>query len=40
MIDEMIRAIEDTEEVLYSDVPGSHLHEIIHNPTEEGIDEG
>lgn len=27
-------------EILESDVPGSRLHEIINNPTAEGIDEG
>jgi len=27
-------------EVLSSVVPGSNLHRIIHNPTQEGIDEG
>jgi hypothetical protein len=40
MIDEMIREIEEKYEVLYSDVPGSRLHEIINNPVDEGIDEG
>ena len=40
MIDEMIREIEENFEVLYSDVPGSRLHEIINNPVDEGIDEG
>jgi len=40
MIDEMIREIEETCEVLYSVVPGSRLHEIINNPVDEGIDEG
>ena len=38
--DEMIREIEEKYEVLYSDVPGSRLHEIINNPVDEGIDEG
>jgi hypothetical protein len=27
-------------EVLSSVVPGSHLHEVIHNPYDSGIDEG
>ena len=27
-------------EVLSSVVPGSHLHEVIHNPIDSGIDEG
>ncbi len=27
-------------EVLYSKVVGSRLHEKIHNPVDEGIDEG
>ena len=27
-------------EILSSWVPGSHLHEKIHNPIDEGIDEG
>jgi hypothetical protein len=40
MIDDMIREIEENYEVLYSDVPGSRLHEIINNPVDEGIDEG
>ena len=40
MIDEMIREIEEKYEVLYSQVPDSRLHEIIHNPFDEGIDEG
>lgn len=40
MIDEMIREIEETYEVLYSQVPDSRLHQIINNPVDEGIDEG
>ncbi len=40
MFDDQIREIEENEEVLYSDVPGSRLHEIINNPWDEGIDEG
>ena len=39
-VDDMIREIEDTYEVLSSDVPDSRVHEIIHNPVDEGIDEG
>lgn len=27
-------------EVLESQVPGSRVHALIHNPTTEGIDEG
>jgi len=27
-------------EILYSVVPGSRLHEVIHNPIDSGIDEG
>ena len=27
-------------EILHSVVPGSHLHEIINNPIDSGIDEG
>ena len=39
--DQMIRDIEASgSEVLSSVVPGSRLHEIIHNPVTEGIDEG
>ncbi len=39
--DNQIRAIEESgAEVLSSVVPGSRLHEIIHNPVTEGIDEG
>ena len=40
MIDDIIREIEEQYEVLYCDVPGSRLHEIINNPVDEGIDEG
>jgi hypothetical protein len=40
VIDDMIREIEEQHEVLYSDVPGSRLHDIINNPVDEGIDEG
>ena len=37
-------AIRDAEqenlEILSSVVPGSRLHEVIHNPVDSGIDEG
>ena len=36
-----IRSLEQQGvEILSSVVPGSNLHQIIHNPTQEGIDEG
>jgi hypothetical protein len=39
--DRAILAAESEEiEVLSSVVPGSRLHEIIHNPIDSGIDEG
>lgn len=39
--DQLIQEIERHDpNVLYSVVPGSRLHEIIHNPFTEGIDEG
>ena len=39
--DEAIRCAErESIEVLNSVVPGSRLHEIIHNPVDSGIDEG
>lgn len=39
--DQLIREIESQDpNVLNSVVPGSRLHEIIHNPVTEGIDEG
>ncbi len=39
--DEKIRAAEQEDiEILSSVVPGSRLHEIIHNPIDSGIDEG
>ena len=39
--DEQIRAAEQEDiEILSSVVPGSRLHEIIHNPIDSGIDEG
>ena len=38
--DEKIRASEMEDiEVLSSVVPGSRLHEVIHNPIDSGIDE-
>ncbi len=39
--DSQIREVEESGvEVLSSVVSGSRLHEIIHNPITEGIDEG
>ena len=39
--DEEIRSLERTGvEILSSVVPGSSLHEKIHNPVDSGIDEG
>ena len=39
--DQLMREIERSDpNVLSSVVPGSRLHEIIHNPVTEGIDEG
>ena len=39
--DNAIRAAEREDlEVLSSVVPGSRLHEVIHNPVDSGIDEG
>ena len=39
--DNQMRAAEsDPVEILSSVVPGSRLHDIIHNPFDEGIDEG
>jgi hypothetical protein len=39
--DQMMSDIEAQDpNVLYSVVPGSRLHAIIHNPVTEGIDEG
>lgn len=39
--DRIIREIEQSDpNVLSSVVPGSRLHEIIHNPVTEGIYEG
>ncbi len=38
--DQMMHEIEQVDpSFLYSVVPGSRLHEIIHNPATEGIDE-
>jgi len=39
--DDAIRAAEKEDiEILSSVVPGSRLHEVIHNPIDSGIDEG
>jgi hypothetical protein len=39
--DNAIRAAEQENiEVLSSVVPGSRLHDVIHNPVDSGIDEG
>jgi len=39
--DDAIHAAEQEGiEVLSSVVPGSRLHEVIHNPVDSGIDEG
>ena len=39
--DREMRAVESQGgEILHSVVPGSRLHEKIHNPVTEGIDEG
>lgn len=39
--DRLIREIEKQDpNILSSVVPGSRLHQIIHNPVTEGIDEG
>ena len=39
--DQIIEEIERKDpNVLHSVVPGSRLHQIIHNPVTEGIDEG
>ena len=39
--DEAIRAAEQENiEILSSVVPGSRLHQVIHNPIDSGIDEG
>ena len=41
MYDNAIKAAEQEDiEVLYSVVPDSRLHEVIHNPIDSGIDEG
>lgn len=39
--DEAMQAAEREDiEILTSVVPGSRLHEVIHNPIDSGIDEG
>ena len=39
--DDAIRAAEqENVEILSSVVPGSRLHQVIHNPIDSGIDEG
>lgn len=39
--DSMMKEIEAIDpDILYSLVPGSQLHQKIHNPVTEGIDEG
>jgi hypothetical protein len=39
--DQLMSEIERQDpNVLHSVVPGSRLHQIIHNPVTEGIDEG
>ena len=39
--DNAIRAAEqESIEILSSVVPGSRLHQVIHNPIDSGIDEG
>lgn len=39
--DEAMRTAEQEDiEILSSVVPGSRLHEVIHNPIDSGIDEG
>jgi hypothetical protein len=41
MYDNAIRAAEQENiEILSSVMPGSRLHEVIHNPIDSGIDEG
>jgi len=41
MYDLAMRAAEQEDvEILSSVVPGSRLHEVIHNPIDSGIDEG
>jgi hypothetical protein len=36
----ILAAEQEDIEVLSSVVPGSRLHEVIHNPIDSGIDEG
>lgn len=39
--DHMMKEIESVDpDILYTLVPGSRLHQKIHNPVIEGIDEG
>jgi hypothetical protein len=38
--DAILAAEMEDVEVLSSVVPGSRLHEVIHNPVDSGIDEG
>ena len=39
--DQLMAEIERQDsQVLYSVVPGCRLHQILHNPVTEGIDEG
>ena len=41
MYDQAMRAAEQEDvEILLSVVPGSRLHEVIHNPIDSGIVEG
>lgn len=37
---QILKAEHENTEVLSSRVDGSRLHEILHNPVDEGIDEG
>jgi hypothetical protein len=37
---EMRSAEQENIEILSSVVPGSKLHQVIHNPVDSGIDEG
>ena len=36
----IVAAEQEGIEILSSVVPGSRLHEVIHNPVDSGIDEG
>lgn len=40
MVEDIIREIDEHDDVLYSHVPDSRLHEVTNNPVDEGIDEG